>query len=77
MDELVAVGLPLADQVRVVIDPVARAPHEYYTGLWFQVLSGIEHDPWLRGGRYDQRYEGDRPAIGFAIDLDAVVDQHE
>ncbi|RMF13645.1 MAG: hypothetical protein D6761_10785 [Candidatus Dadabacteria bacterium] len=74
VDELVAVGRPLADQVRVVIDPVAPAPHDYYTGMWFQVLSGIEHDPWLRGGRYDQRYENGRPAVGFAIDLDAVVE---
>lgn len=77
VDQLADTSRTLRGRIRVVIDPIGRAAHEYYTGMWFQLLSGIEHDPWLRGGRYDQRYEQNLAAVGFAVDLDAVVDQHE
>ena len=62
----------LPKSIDVVIDPIGRSEHDYYTGMFFGFLSGIEHDPWLRGGRYDARFSGKLDAIGFALDLDTL-----
>lgn len=74
VEGLQALGRSVSDRVRVRIDPVARAGAGYYTGMWFKFSSGLPHDPWLRGGRYDARYSRPGDAVGFTLDLDPPVD---
>lgn len=62
----------LPKDIDVVIDPIARPDHDYYSGMFFGISSGCEYDPWLRGGRYDGRFEGKLDALGFALDLDTL-----
>lgn len=48
---------------------------DYYTGLVFRAYAAGAGDAILSGGRYDgllSRFGLDAPAIGFAIDVDAV-----
>jgi ATP phosphoribosyltransferase regulatory subunit len=71
---LLDLATALGDRFDVVIDPVAAAEHPYYTGCFFGVMSGVAHDPWLRGGRYDGRFDRKIDALGFSLDLDAVMD---
>lgn len=49
--------------------------HDYYSGLRMRVWAPGESRPVVKGGRYDDligRYGAPAPAIGFAIDLDAL-----
>jgi ATP phosphoribosyltransferase regulatory subunit len=49
---------------------------DYYTGVRFQAFVAGAPDAVLRGGRYDDllaRYGRPNPAVGFAVDVDAVA----
>ncbi len=49
---------------------------DYYTGVRFQAFVPGAPDAVLSGGRYDDllgRYGRPSPAVGFAVDVDAVV----
>jgi ATP phosphoribosyltransferase regulatory subunit len=49
---------------------------DYYTGVRFQAFVPGAPDAVLRGGRYDdllERYGRPSPAVGFAVDVDAVA----
>ncbi len=49
---------------------------EYYTGIVFQAYVDRIGVPVLSGGRYDNLYAAfgsDRPAVGFAINIDALA----
>jgi len=49
---------------------------DYYTGVRFQAFVPGAPDAVLSGGRYDDllgRYGRSSPAVGFAVDVDAVV----
>jgi len=49
---------------------------DYYTGVRFQAFVPGASDAVLRGGRYDGllgRYGRPSPAVGFAVDVDAVA----
>lgn len=56
---------------------------EYYTGVMFQAVAPTIGQEVCRGGRYDNLLAGfgrPAPAVGFAVDLDLVlqaVEQHE
>ena len=48
----------------------------YYTGAIFHVLAAGPGEPIGAGGRYDDllaRFDAPMPAVGFALDLDAVA----
>lgn len=78
--DIVATLLQLAagiDGVDAVIDPVGRPAADYYSGMVFALASGVAGDPWLRGGRYDGRFNTSAEALGFTIDLDTVIDAGE
>ena len=49
---------------------------DYYTGVRFQAFVPGAPDAVLQGGRYDgllARYGRPSPAVGFAVDVDAVA----
>ncbi len=49
---------------------------DYYTGVRFQAFVDGAPDAVLRGGRYDDllaRYGRQSPAVGFAVDVEAVA----
>ena len=49
---------------------------DYYTGVRFQAFVRGAPDAVLRGGRYDDllgRYGRPGPAVGFAVDVEAVA----
>ncbi len=49
---------------------------DYYTGVRFQAFVAGAPDAVLRGGRYDDllgRYGRESPAVGFAVDVEAVA----
>jgi ATP phosphoribosyltransferase regulatory subunit len=49
---------------------------DYYTGVRFQAFVPGAPDAVLRGGRYDDllgRYGRPSPAVGFAVDVEAVA----
>lgn len=49
---------------------------DYYTGVRFQAFVAGAPDAVLRGGRYDDllaRYGRPSPAVGFAVDVEAVA----
>jgi ATP phosphoribosyltransferase regulatory subunit len=49
---------------------------DYYTGVRFQAFVDGAPDAVLRGGRYDDllaRYGRESPAVGFAVDVEAVA----
>ena len=51
---------------------------DYYTGVRFQAFVPGAPDAVLRGGRYDEllaRYGRPSPAVGFAVDVDAVPER--
>ncbi len=72
--ELARLVEELDQSIDAVIDPVVRPDNEYYNGMFFVVSSGIAGDPWLRGGRYDGRFSKPVDALGFALDLDPLMD---
>lgn len=72
--EQAAVSLP---GVHLVVDLASERGLDYYTGISFMgLLPGVGR-PLLSGGRYDQllgRYGVELPAIGFAVDEQAVLE---
>ncbi|MBK6916523.1 MAG: ATP phosphoribosyltransferase regulatory subunit [Deltaproteobacteria bacterium] len=71
MDGVLAMGLG----EQVVVDLGETRGFEYYSGVRLRVWAAGVHRALVRGGRYDHllsRYGSDRPATGFAIDLDAL-----
>ncbi|MEW5933808.1 MAG: ATP phosphoribosyltransferase regulatory subunit, partial [Bacillota bacterium] len=57
---------------RVVLDPGLVRDREYYTGMVFEIsLPGVSQ-PVGGGGRYDGTLSPE-PAVGFALDLEAVL----
>jgi len=64
----------LADSVLLDLGEVRG--FDYYTGVRFQAFVPGASDAVLRGGRYDGllgRYGRPSPAVGFAVDVDAVA----
>lgn len=64
-----------AAHARVLIDLGEPRGFDYYTGLRIRVWSPGVPEPIGRGGRYDEligAYGASEPAIGIAIDLDAL-----
>jgi len=74
LQELQQLGRPLQAHAQVRIDPVLAPSSPYHTGTFFEVHTGLAHDPWLRGGRYDARNRQEPDAVGFTLDLDPLVD---
>lgn len=71
IDGVLALGL----DAQVVVDLGETRGFEYYSGVRLRVWAAGVHRAVVRGGRYDHllaRYGSDRPATGFAIDLDAL-----
>ena len=62
--------------VRLHVDLGEVRGFDYYTGVRFQAFVPGASDAVLRGGRYDgllARYGRPSPAVGFAVDVDAVA----
>lgn len=60
---------------RLVIDLGEARGFDYYTGIRLRAWARGTSEPVIRGGRYDDmvaRYGAELPAIGFAVDLDAL-----
>lgn len=63
--------------VRVGFDLADLSGHAYYTGPRFAAYTAGYSDAVLRGGRYDEVgavFGRKRPAVGFSLDLKALVD---
>lgn len=63
--------------LRIGIDLAAVAGNAYYTGVCFSVYGAAQHQPLLRGGRYDEvgaAFGRRRPAAGFSLDLKALAE---
>lgn len=61
---------------RVAIDVAEPASRSYYTGFFFSVYGETGGVPIAGGGRYDDLYGAfgaPRPAVGFAVGVEAVV----
>jgi ATP phosphoribosyltransferase regulatory subunit len=62
--------------VRLHVDLAEVRGFDYYTGLRFQGFVVGSAEPVLQGGRYDDllgRYGQPRPAVGFAVDVEAAA----
>lgn len=60
---------------RISVDLGEVRGFDYYTGLRMRVWAPGSSEPVVRGGRYDDmlgRYGAALPAIGFAVELDAL-----
>ena len=60
---------------RLTIDIGEARGFDYYTGVRLRAWAPGSSEPIIRGGRYDDmvaRYGADLPAVGFAVDLDAL-----
>jgi ATP phosphoribosyltransferase regulatory subunit len=63
-------------EARLHVDLGEVRGFDYYTGVRFQAFVRGAPDAVLRGGRYDDllgRYGRPSPAVGFAIDVEAVA----
>jgi ATP phosphoribosyltransferase regulatory subunit len=68
-------GLSPADRDLVIVDLGLVRGLDYYSGLVFEVVHPAIGEPIGGGGRYDElvgRFGDDRPAVGFALDVDSV-----
>jgi ATP phosphoribosyltransferase regulatory subunit len=68
--------LARAFPVRLHVDLAEVRGFDYYTGLRFQGFVVGSAEPVLQGGRYDDllgRYGQPRPAVGFAVDVEAAA----
>lgn len=60
---------------RLMVDLGLVQPNDYYTGVVFSAYVEDHGDAVLSGGRYDDlctKFGAPMPAVGFAVDLDAV-----
>jgi ATP phosphoribosyltransferase regulatory subunit len=68
-------GLAPADRDLVIVDVGLVRGLNYYSGLVFEVVHPAIGEPIGGGGRYDElvgRFGDERPAVGFALDVDDV-----
>ncbi|MFT4036390.1 MAG: ATP phosphoribosyltransferase regulatory subunit [Patulibacter sp.] len=68
-------GLSPGDQALVIVDLGLVRDLDYYSGLVFEVMHPALGEPIGGGGRYDElvgRFGDDRPAVGFALEIDSV-----
>lgn len=78
IDELERVSTELSREfpsIRVTFDLGEQRGLGYYTGLFFHGYVSGAADAVLMGGRYDallEKYGRAEPAVGFAIDVDAL-----
>ncbi|MEH3053980.1 MAG: ATP phosphoribosyltransferase regulatory subunit [Patulibacter minatonensis] len=75
--ELAAIiaGLAPADRDLVIVDIGLVRDLDYYSGLVFEIVHPALGEPMGGGGRYDDlvgRFGDDRPAVGFALEVDSV-----
>ena len=64
--------------VRTSYDLADLRGYAYYTGVRFGIYTPGASDALVRGGRYDEVgavFGRNRPAVGFSLDLKAVVEQ--
>ncbi len=62
--------------VSVGIDLADLRGYDYYSGVRFSIFSPSAADAVVRGGRYDAvgaAFGRDRPAVGFSLDVKALV----
>lgn len=74
--ELVAILEELAVPAHLHVDLAEIRGFDYYTGVRFQGFVPGVASPVVQGGRYDDllaRYGGGRPAVGFAVDVEAAA----
>lgn len=65
-------------EVRVGFDLADLSGYAYYSGARFAVYAAGASDSLVRGGRYDEVgavFGRNRPAVGFSLDLKAIVEQ--
>jgi ATP phosphoribosyltransferase regulatory subunit len=68
-------GLAPADRALVIVDIGLVRGLDYYSGLVFELVHPALGEPIGGGGRYDElvgRFGDDRPAVGFALEVDGV-----
>jgi ATP phosphoribosyltransferase regulatory subunit len=73
---IVAAVRALSVEARLHVDLGEVRGFDYYTGVRFQAFVPGAPDAVVMGGRYDDllgRYGRPSPAVGFAVDVDAVV----
>jgi len=64
-------------QLRVSLDLAAMGGNDYYTGTCFGIYAEGQSEVLVRGGRYDEvgaAFGRRRPAVGFSLDLKALVE---
>lgn len=64
-------------QVRVGFDLADMSGYAYYSGVRFALYGAGASDSLVRGGRYDEVgavFGRNRPAVGFSLDLKALVE---
>lgn len=62
---------------RLMVDLGLVQPNDYYTGVVFSAYVQGQGDAVLAGGRYDglcEKFGNPMPAVGFALELDAVAE---
>jgi ATP phosphoribosyltransferase regulatory subunit len=65
-------------EVRVGFDLADLSGYAYYSGARFAIYAAGSSDSLVRGGRYDEVgavFGRNRPAVGFSLDLKAIVEQ--
>ena len=65
------------DGCKVTFDLADLRGYAYYTGARFAIFSQAAGDALARGGRYDEVgavFGRNRPAVGFSLDLKALID---
>ena len=65
------------DGTRVSFDLADLRGYAYYSGARFAIYAARASDALVRGGRYDEVgavFGRNRPAVGFSLDLKALVD---
>ncbi|MDO9354437.1 MAG: ATP phosphoribosyltransferase regulatory subunit [Solirubrobacteraceae bacterium] len=68
-------SLTTSEKERVIVDIGLVRDLDYYSGLVFEVVHPAIGEPIGGGGRYDGlvgKFGDDRPAVGFALNVDAV-----
>ncbi|MBB5203745.1 ATP phosphoribosyltransferase regulatory subunit [Inhella inkyongensis] len=63
--------------LQIGIDLAGVGANEYYTGVCFSAYGSGQCEVLLRGGRYDEvgaAFGRRRPAVGFSLDLKALVE---